>query len=571
MPDKRPSIDANVPADLWNYCHSQPGLLLLPIEQLSPDGISQAMQAMLLDQDLLTAAQLTLFNKAYRFYWQRTRRLYQKARQYWFPPRIQHICLVTDSELIRPYFQPFNKNSWLLYLDDFDPASSSIEFAAYQFLHVERMWLLGRLDPVMYTNLSYFLTLSAEQVEDFITGCRRNTRPDSDAFQILADSMPSIRKLYHDPLKKPTVAAGNLRGMRDTGLGVSADLIPVLQQLQQSWSQTTVKVTDKFRNAHIIQSAKPGQSIMDWLQKEKPALLITGKESKILWDPERPDEIAALRTVLNDVTQSAEPDILLDLHTIARHTCRFLDCLQQPEQLADPAAYMTEGGLSYIHNQRKLIAYNLGTGRHADRLWQPAPPYERLMLAARTVHEWGHLAAESGWVLIPEENQERRKTLENQLAELFDRLHQRAPARVQKQLAQEVARLSAETGSLGRTLLKRMLVRIEDFMANLVAARFLSADEMDTYVRNNVHCHLQDYSAEGVYMQLIRLAYEFQYLGLSRIKNPLQWFYSSTWFVEYFIDNGVISKPLFEELIKIVGEICDCYQLDESQFNFEQL
>ncbi len=560
---------------LFEYFSNSDDCFTVPIDFLSETGISDTFAQHLIANGSCSADSVDLFNQAYSIYFERAQRLYKKCPRYWFPPRLQHICVATDSKLIHPYFQPYNKNSWLLYSDDLNPKSSSLEFIVFQFFHIERMWLIGKIDPLLYANLGYFLTLTEAQIQSFIEGCQKTTRPDSAGFQALARTMPAIRGLYHQQLNTPDTQLSNARVMHDTGLIIPLSAHQALGQLQQTWSQTTQSVIKKHQNLHSTVSINAGRTIDHWLNTQQPALVITGNVDGdphgILWAPDSAPEPHRLRAVLNQISESAEPCILADLKVIDDHSTRFLKSLRQPDQLSKPAGYMTEGGLSYIHKDHMLVAYNLGQTRNQARLWQPTPPYERLMLAARTVHEWGHLAAESGWVIIPEEQQQKRQALEQSLVTLFDQIHADIPINVQTQIASEVTRLQAETGSLGQTLLKRMLVRIEDYMANLVAARFLSADEMDTYVRNNVHCHLQDYSSQGLYMQLIRQAYEFQYLHLSRIENPLEWFYHSTWFVEYFVDNGIISKTLFEQLTQVVGAICRCYVVDESKFDFERL
>ncbi len=556
---------------IFDYCLQPDGCFTVPIDYLSNTGIDQNFAQYLIDNAVWTAVNIDLFNQAFALYFQRARQLYAQARGFWFPPRIQHICIVTDSDQIRPYFQPFNKNSWLLYQSDFELDSSSLEFAVYQFLHLERMWLLQQIDPVLYANFSYFLTLEDTPIQDFIGGCRKTNRPDAAGFLALAEAMPSIRKMYHQQLKKPVSVVRNVRVMQDTGLIIPAAVYPALAQCQQKWSHTVAAAINTFRDQHNKASSHCGQTIRRWLVDNHPPLLITGDKGRILWEPGNAEHTDTLQATLHGVTEAAEPDILRDLQTIAFHSQRFLSCLRSPAELSKPADFITEDGLCYIHKQQQLIAYNIGSDRHAARLWQPAPPYERLMLAARTVHEWGHLVAESGWVIIPAARQAERQALEHALVTLFDQIHAEASPAVQKNAAAEVTRLKAETGSLGQTLLQRMLVRIEDYMANLVAYRFLSADEMDTYVRNNVHSHLQSYSTEGVYMQLIRLAYEFQYLRLSRIADPFDWFYKSTWFGEYFIDHGVISKTRFEQLLETVQGICDCYELDAGKFDFEAL
>jgi len=62
-----------------------------------------------------------------------------------------------------------------------------------------------------------------------------------------------------------------------------------------------------------------------------------------------------------------------------------------------------ERGLCLVPEKRELfgelsVLDNLLLGAYAKRLRGPTLPYARAMLAARTVHEWAHLAVDAGWV-----------------------------------------------------------------------------------------------------------------------------------------------------------------------------
>lgn len=552
-------------ATLYQYCTSQSGVIVFPIEKLSPSGLDPEWQSQLSRHERWNNTHSEFFNQAFSQYWKRANWLYKHAPKFWFPARIQHICIATQSDLVPPYSQPFNKNSWLLYIDDFNPSTSSLEFAIYQFLHVERMWLLQQIDPIFYTNLSYFLRLDEQQITDFINGCQRTTRPDYSGFQALAKTMPAIQTLEHVQLRPPNDTSKDSRVMQDTGLIIPDSAHHALVQLQQNWSKTAQQTHQFYRDTCLPSANKPGHNVVDWLLAKQPQLVITNDDHMVLWHPKKTN-IKPLLQSLSSITIAAEDSMLADLKIIDFHSQRVLQSLRNPDTLATPADYMTADGLAYVHKEHRLIAY----GINQDRLWRPAPPYERLMLAARTVHEWGHLIAESGWVDIPKHKLAQRKQLEQSLADLFDQVHSEAPVHVQKHVQQTVVNLAKETGSLGETLLKRMLVRIEDYMANLVALEFLSHEEMDTYVRNNVHSHLDKYSSEGIYMQLIRHAYEFNYLQLTEIEHPKRWFIRSTWFKEYFISNSIITELQFAAMCHLVAEICDCYQIDKSQFNFSR-
>lgn len=556
---------------LLEYYFSQEGLFMIPVEQLSSQGMSELIQQALLDRNLFSQIEINLFNAAFSLYWKRAGRLHKKAPRFWYPPRILHVCIVTDAEYTRPYYQPFHRNSWLLYAEDFDPASSTLEFSTYQFFHVERMVMLQQIVPALYNNISYFLSLSQRELEKFVEGCQRTRRPDQKGYRALAEAIPWLQKLHHEIFNRPRLALPMARVLEDTGLILTQDLEAPLGALQQAWSNAAHEVFNRHQAAYAKPAPGGAQQIGDWLIKNKPLLLVTGSQGEILWDPETPERIESLLPALEDVTERAVKSILQDLEIVGLHTQRFLQSLKQPDDLVDPASFITEDGLSYIHKDRKLVGYNISKEENAERLWQTTPPYERLMLAARTVHEWGHLCAESNWVRIPEERQQEREDLLQDYVDFFDGIYQNLPAASQQRHAVEYIQLTHTGLSLGQAILKAVKIRIEDYMANCLAQRFLNDDEMDTYVRNNVCSRLHEYTAEESFMQIARLAYEFQYLKLSRIENPVDWFMKCTWFKEQFIRTKIITQTQFDQLLDLSAKICDCYELDESAFDFSGL
>lgn len=546
-----------------DYHFSQPGLFVIPVEALTPDGIRPAFAAELEARGAMDRASIELFDQAYHRYRRWASDLSSHAPAHWPPPRAQHVCVVTSPERIRPYFQPFNKNSWLMYAADFRPESSTVEFAAYLFLHVERMGLLRAIEPTLIANLGCFLTLDPEEIDALVEGCRRTTRPDAPAFRALADAMPAILRLHHETLKPPMVADPGAMPIPNTGVIVGAAEQPAITAVHRVWVEAAGDVLRRHGSAHAKPAADRGERIAAWLARTRPPLLVTGADWRTLWDPEAPDDLDLVRAALADVTESGAEGILEDLRVVDRCSRRFLASLRRPEALVDPAPYITEGGLSYIHKDRKLIAYHIGPGENEGRLWQSAPPFERLMLAARTIHEWGHLAAESGWIDVPEDRKAERRALRGELEALLEAIHAQAPPAVRALAMREVGALVEKSGSVGKALVRGMLVRVEDYQSNLLAQRFLSPDEMDTYVRNNVSAHVDEYSEEAVFGQLTRHAYEIQYLRLSRIEDPLPWFFSCTWFDERFVRSGIITRERFEQLVEVIARLCACFEIDE--------
>lgn len=558
-------------AALIDYCTGQDGLFLIPIEALGQAGLDPDFAAMLMARGLVKRPWIQRFDAAFLAYGQRCAELNQRAPRHWFPPRVQHVCVITRPDVLRPYFEPFRESSWLFYAADFEPKRSSLELSTYLFLHAERMALFGEIVPTLVANLSYFLTLDEAQAADFVAGCQATNRPDAAGFRALARAMPGIRRLYHQDLKPPTGPLPEAGLMPHTGLILPAGSGSPLEKLEEAWAEAAMTAYQRHLRSHARPAANGASQVAGWLRETRAQVLVCADEGEILWTPDAPEDVERLVAGLDGITESGAANVLADLAVIDRHTRRFLACLRQPDALVDPAPYITASGLSFIHKERKLVGYGIGPGENAERLWQATPPYERFMLAARTVHEWGHLAAESEWIGVPADGQARFDAKSAELAVLLEKILAAAPPEVRTRAQAEVDALRGKKAGFGGTLVKRMLVRSEDYMANLLARRFLSPDEMDTYVRNNVSSHVLGDQPDATFHQILRLAYEFQYLRLARIEQPWEWFLASTWFEPRFVDRGVLTLEQFRRLVDLVGEICGCYRIDETWFDWSGL
>lgn len=69
-------------------------------------------------------------------------------------------------------------------------------------------------------------------------------------------------------------------------------------------------------------------------------------------------------------------------------------------------------------------------------------------------------------------------------------------------------------------LTRLLLTRMPDYQANLIARRFLSVAEHETYVRHNVRTLRAQYPPARLWRMLIRYLYEYQYLGFSAVGDP---------------------------------------------------
>jgi hypothetical protein len=213
------------------------------------------------------------------------------------------------------------------------------------------------------------------------------------------------------------------------------------------------------------------------------------------------------------------------------------------------------------------VAYNLHEPV-MQRLREPGVPFERWMLGARTIHEWGHLAVEAGWVPVPEQRRGEHAAVQAELAQLFDSIVAESPAALRTHAATRLAELRARTGSAGQALVAQILGRMSDWQSNLLAQRYLSAEERETYVRNNVRPLLSELDSTQLFQALARYAFEYQYLAFSSSPAPRAVFLASTWFSEQFLARGVLGESRLEELLDGVGRLCRCHELDASRFRW---
>ncbi|NKI36564.1 hypothetical protein HFP89_15440 [Wenzhouxiangella sp. XN79A] len=547
---------------LLDYCSSQSGMVVVPIEVLSEAGLDPVARTALLERGLLTQFECERIDAMITAYCTRARTLAGASRQ-WFPPRVQHLCLVRDGVRTRPYFQPFHASSWLLYSDDIAEATSSLEFAIFLLFQAERQYLQQQVGASLLTNLPYLLILNAEQLADFLEGCRRTTRPDAEGYRALAEALPWIRELHHERFNPPVPRRSGDRRLAN-GLIVTPEQQQRLDTLHRRWMASIESVVVAHRASTGAPSAASGRKLLEWLEAASPHLVLTGERGEVLWSGSGADG-DALGRLASRLSPEAERSVLADLAVIDGKSRLFLRSLADPDDLARPAAWMSEGGLSYLHGDTLRIAYSLTDD--PGRLWQVSPPYERLMLAARTIHEWGHQAAESGWVRVDPRRIDERRAHEQALVELLDRIVEDLPVSMKPALVAALGPPRASGETPGRRMLRGLLLRIDDYKANRLARHYLTDQEMDTYVRNNVGSRLLAYAPEQALTHLLRVAYEYQYLELSSIRDPIDWFMNSTWFEPLFVAPGILGMEDFHDLTDRIGRICDCYAIDPERIS----
>jgi hypothetical protein len=546
---------------LVDYYFADPRLILIPIEHLAPSGMSLEFAAVLDQRCGWSAAQTDFFDRSFGLYWSRSDGLAKRTRT-WMPPRLRHVAIVVAPEDVRPYVQLLNTSAWMLYGSDFDPECSDPELAAYLFAHGDRMALSGEITLAALHNAAWWLERSDDECAAFAAAADRSTRPDAAGFQALARALPWLRRLRHETLDPPLVVSPH-RAIPGTGLLVPQAIEHEPRGLVDAWAGAARRAVDAYKASWQTAPTNAVAEICEWLAGDPPPLLVTAEGGRILWDPEHPERLGALRTTLKRGDTAAVAAIGDDLRTVARHTRAFFGALAEPSALPMPDPATEQGGYSYLHRERRLIAYDIDEPG-MERLCGPSLPYARAMLGARTIHEWAHLAVDAGWVPCVVGEDECRDR-ENRLAEALARVITALPAAVRSMTARDLAEVGAG-GSPAEALARLFLARMSDYQANLLAQRFLDRTEIETYLRHNIRTLRLTYAPSQLFRMLIRYLFEIQYLKFSAVADPQTYFVRSTWFDADFFATGVLDGPRFAELVRAGAAICGAHAVDEARF-----
>ncbi len=545
-------------------------LFVIPVEHLGEGGMSDSFAAALREERGVDDEWIALFDRAYATYWERAASLYARAPDSWFPPRLQNLAIVLEPDATRPYYQPFHKSSWMLYASDFDPAQSNVEFATYQLLHAERLSTSRDMAMAIICSMSYWLERSDEEIEAFTQACGRSSRPDASAFGRIAEAMPWIRELYHDPLRRPPQdVAASLRRVKEAGLYVPPELQSKLHAMVPALRGDAAAVMERFLETSaaipptdpaVAMASSPAEFLCDWLVRRRPPLLLTDESDRTLWDPDAPTELSALRRALEGIGGRAAQSLQADLKVVGDRSATFLASLRRPERLPAAGDDVEQEGGVYVHETRPLVVYSLAQPG-IEPVKEAAPPYHRLLVGARTIHEWGHLSEDAGWLGLPAEREEEHRRAREAIAAAVDALLDAAPKAFGAAARDEADKARKTPGEF---VCSMVLSRMSDFLSNMLARRYLPPEELEAYIRANVYTHFGE-DARPLHL-LARYAYEYQYLSLSQIEDPLRYMLRSTWLSDYFVDTGLMSREHLVALLEATGRLCACYEVDESAF-----
>ena len=550
----------------------QPNSTLLAAEHLSPAGVSPALAERVQEAGRLSAEWLELFQASVAAYLERAEALAKQLPREFGPARLPNVCVAHEPDVAHPTYAPLWRSCWLVYRSDFDPQLSNVEFGVYQLIRAEGL-LLSSQDAraTLRRGLTYLLTLNKNQLRLLRQACRKTPRLDARAYQALADALAWIPELTHTQLGRSPAAPrtsggppGPPRPVLGTSLVAPSWVAPRLDTLQTRFEKTAEQVRLRHRSGDSPPEPPLGaDALLSWLAEATPELLVTDRQGKPLWDPARPTETSALAEATQGMGAQQAEDVRRDLERVDTLSRKFWATIPNPDALPMPSEEITQADGTYLHTERRMVAYSLSQNSW-EPLTEPSPPLKRLALGARVIHEWGHLCEESGWLGVPEARAKEHKQARQAMVEAFKRLVAGVPKRARPQADRELASLKPKSASPAERLTRFSLIRFSDYLANVLMQRYLDPAELETYVRVNLTTHIGE--PIPPLQHLARASLEFQYLRLSQVPDPLAYFYQVSAIDRLFFATGFVRKEDYEHLLQAQRAYCECYEIDESRF-----
>ncbi|MGH6623057.1 MAG: hypothetical protein ACREBN_03745, partial [Burkholderiaceae bacterium] len=373
--------------------------MLVPAEALSKHGIDPEFAQALISDVRLSSAQVDCLSRGFALYWERARDLHARAPGSWLPPRQTNLLIATAPRGIVPYLEPFRGTSSMLYRSDLD---THPEYVACLLTHMERLALLRSVRSTLVSNLSYWFDRDTSSRQAFAGAARRAKRPDAPAFAALASSFEWIDELLHIPLRPPQQEPSEpFLAVEGTDLYIPKRLQPQVTALCDAGEAA---VRGALQSSAPVAAPAAGRSLdalCDWLRKQRAHVIVMA-DGAAVWAPEL-NNARWMRHALAGVSDAAVASIHADLRVIDERSRQFLGSVRDVESLPKQCTVLEAGDGTYVDAARRAIVYELQQPAFDTRA-AAAPPYHRLLLGARVMHEWGHVAHAAKILRVPEKN-----------------------------------------------------------------------------------------------------------------------------------------------------------------------
>ncbi len=557
-----PEIAVDRTLTLQRFCLAHENAFVVPAEALTERGVEAWLATSLLDTGRLTGNQLRCLEQGFALYWQRCADLYARAPRSWFPPRQTNLLIASEARGISPYLEPFGGTSSMLYTSDLD---THPEYVAALLVHMERLSLLRSVKATVAYNLSYWFDRDPASRQAFADAAHRAERPDAAGFAALASAFDWVDELLHDPLRAPAQEATEpFFSINGADLYVPKRLQPQLMALADAAEAAVRSAMESVAPTASTAVAAPKRALddlCDWLLQKRAHVIVHGPNGGTLWTPQHDDPIR-VRRVLAEANDEAVASIHADLRLIDERSRQFLDRVRDVDSLPTHCGVLETGGGAYVDAARRAVVYELQQPAFDARAGA-APPYHRLLLGARVMHEWGHIAHTAKILHLPEERRSEYTAARTELGERFAQVVAAIPGPLRGSVDEELQSIESRRAELPKALARKTLARVGDYLANMMSVRLIPLEEMQAYVRTNVRHHLDEHL--GLVSELARYAYEVHYLDL--VGMPRSYFYGTSRFPDYFIQTGIVSADDAEALFDAAGRVLACYAIDESRLS----
>lgn len=547
----------SVPPAIRRFCLAHPDTFVIPAEALDQDGLEPELAQLLVSESRLTAERIGCLEAGVSRYWQRCRDLFARAPGSWFPPRQTNILFVSEPRGVVPYMEPFIGTSAMLYTSDLD---TDPEYVAYLLIHIERLALLRSVRAALVCNLSYWFDRDDASRRAFARGAAKARRPDARCFAALAKAFDWVDQLVHLPLRKQQQeVTEEYLAIEGADLYIPKRLESELAALCDAGESAVIEAMQGWMPALVPARSRTVDALCDWLQQTRAHAIVHAVDGTMAWSPDMNDP-RWMRRALATASDAAVSSVHTHLRIIDERSRQFLERVRDPSALPRHCPVVEAGDGTYVDPARGAVVYDLKQPAF-DALNAAAPPYFELLLGARVMHEWGHVAHSAKFLRVPDYNKTSYTEARAELGECFTRTLEAMPERVFDRVAGEASALAHCADELPSALARKTLSRVGDYLSNLMCSKMIPGEEMQAYVRTNVRHHLHENL--GLISELARYAYEVHYLALAGL--PRSYFFRTTRYSDYFIASGIISEDDTNALFDSVGRVLACYTIDETK------